>query len=906
MVQNVFKHLIGIIFLSIFMLSCDNDLHITMPQGPEGPTGKSAYEVWVEEVENDKIDWPKNQIEKEHFFLFLKGKDGKDGANGLSAYDLWIKEVEQGVNDPHNPGQIWDKNKTEKNDFWYFLTGADGKDGKNGSTPTIGGNGNWVIDGVDTGLPSRGANGKDGTQITISNNNTWIVDGTDTGIPLTGKDGKDGSVVTIGGNGNWFIDGKDTTIPARGVDGTNGSDGTNGIDGKSAYEVWVIEVMNGLADPHNTGQNWDKTKITKDDFWLYLSGKTGADGKNGTNGKDGSVITIGDNGNWVIDGVDTGKPSRGENGKDGSTPTIGGNGNWWIDGADTGKPAIGKDGQNGQNGTNGTDGRTPSVEIGGNGNWWIDGADTGKPAFGQDGQNGTNGLSAYELWKKEAETGNMDDPKNPGQKWPNTKTTVQDFWEYLKGKDGNDGANGSDGTNGTSAYELWKEEVAKGLLNPHDETGGNWPQGKTTVADFWEYLRGKDGKDGSDGQDGEAIIKGKPNVIAEYYNATLKEHVNVLDGSVLFKVYDDKGDPSPNAEVSNIPGIAGKTYLADASGTFTIPKADLPQDLSEAERTGECTVKYLKSTGQTVTEVSAPNSYVPNRMYVRISVTEAPYLAWDKPQSAQEWEYSTTNVKFLVERKSGLSGAWEVLPEGLGSLNQDIIAYELDNHTDPLSYSAASKVFSKMKLDISKAGEIKVNRPTKKVDYLSQTWQDKYLNPWDDNDHYFNVILESYYGESPHANVSIKQAPVQLMPLGKNLQGKNPGSLFLDQITGEFDLSQVDYSLFFQKSYAQSGFTYTPSLMPKADADVMKTLYVVFSKDGNASNNSTNIGTLASPQFTLLVPFYDSGVGFQSRTHLFHGFGWMGFLKNNSGTYIVESDKWHGTELPDLPITIVP
>lgn len=906
MVQNAFKHLIGIIILSFIMLSCDNDLHVIMPQGPEG---KSAYEVWVEAVMNGNIDWPKDMTEKTHFFLYLKGENGVDGKDGLSAYEVWVKEVEKGIMDPHNPGKEWDKSKTDKNDFWYYLTGADGKNGKNGSTPQIGENGNWWIDGEDTGLPSRGADGKDGSQITVSDNNTWVIDGTDTGIPMTGKDGKDGTEVYIGDNGNWFVDGKDTTIPARGKDGANGSDGTNGSNGKSAYEIWIIEVINGLEDPHNTGQNWDKSKISMDDFWYYLRGKTGADGKNGQdgqNGKDGSVISIGDNGNWWIDGADTGKPSRGENGKDGSIPEIGSNGNWWIDGVDTGKPAIGKDGENG---ANGSDGRSPSVEIGNNGNWWIDGADTGKPAFGKDGENGINGLTAYELWKKEAEKGTMDDPKNPEQKWPQDKTSESDFWEYLKGQDGKDGQSGLNGEDGESAYGLWKKEVAKGLQNPHDETGGNWPQNKTSVEDFWEYLRGKDGKDGQDGNDGETIIKGKPNIIAEYYNATLKEYVNVLDGSVLLKVYDDKGDPSPNAVVTDIPGIPGMTYISDSNGSFIILKEDLPKDLPENGRTGECTVKYKKSTGDVVTEASAPNTYIPNRMYVRISITQKPYLAWEKPSSALEWEYSTINVKFLVERRSGLSGNWEAIPVALGSLDQAIVAYELSDLNDPASYnSASSNIFYKKDLDISKIGEIKVNRPTKKVAYLSQKWQAEYMNPWDGNNHYFNVVLESYYGEKPHANVVIKQAPVQLMPIGKNLQGKNPSDSYISEISGVFDTSAVDYSLFFEKEYTQLGANYYPVLMSKEDADVTKTFFVVFSKDGNVSNNSNNIGTLANPEFTLSVPFYDSGVSFQSRTHLFHGFGWMGFLKNKGGgLYQVEAQQnWMGTELPNLDITILP
>ena len=46
-------------------------------------------------------------------------------------------------------------------------------------------------------------------------------------------------------------------------------------------------------------------------------GANGANGTNGTNGKDGSVVTVGDNGNWFIDGVDTGLAVEGKNGVDG-------------------------------------------------------------------------------------------------------------------------------------------------------------------------------------------------------------------------------------------------------------------------------------------------------------------------------------------------------------------------------------------------------------------------------------------------------------------------------------------------------------------------------------------------------------------------------------------------------------
>lgn len=87
-------------------------------------------------------------------------------------------------------------------------------------------------------------------------------------------------------------------------------------------------------------------------------------------------IEIGDNGNWFINGKDTGKSSKGENGINGtngengtsSIVTIGENGNWFINGEDTGKPSKG------------ADGTTPSIEIGDNGNWYINGEDTGKPS----------------------------------------------------------------------------------------------------------------------------------------------------------------------------------------------------------------------------------------------------------------------------------------------------------------------------------------------------------------------------------------------------------------------------------------------------------------------------------------------------------------------------------------------
>ena len=267
------------------------------PEGPEGPAGKSAYEVWVDGVNDGTIDWPKDRTDVNNFFLYLKGEDGKDGqdgADGKSAYEIWIAEVEAGLDNPKNPGTDWPKDQTDINDFWYYLTGADGKDGV---TPNIGDNGHWWVGGEDTGIDAQGpqgepgkdgedgedgqdgADGRPGSSGSMPNiyidkeTNHWIINGEDTGVSATGPQGPQGE-------------------PGSGTGGTQGPQGEPGKDGengKSAYELWVEAVTSeeGLEDPHNPGQNCDPTKTDIKDFWEYLRGEDGKDGEDGDDGKPG-------------------------------------------------------------------------------------------------------------------------------------------------------------------------------------------------------------------------------------------------------------------------------------------------------------------------------------------------------------------------------------------------------------------------------------------------------------------------------------------------------------------------------------------------------------------------------------------------------------------------------------------
>ena len=113
----------------------------------------------------------------------------------------------------------------------------------------------------------------------------FVMSGCDTGA-IFPNDNKTPFII-IGENGNWYIDGVDTGVSAQGpqgepgkngkngVDGAAGKDGVNGTDGESAYEVfikyypdytgtekdWITDVAMG-----NTcnlfGHEWDEGVVT--------------------------------------------------------------------------------------------------------------------------------------------------------------------------------------------------------------------------------------------------------------------------------------------------------------------------------------------------------------------------------------------------------------------------------------------------------------------------------------------------------------------------------------------------------------------------------------------------------------------------------------------------------------------
>ena len=144
------------VLLCTFFFSCSS-IDFELPQGPQGTNGKSAYEIWKEEVETGHINWPSTQVDLADFLVYIKGEKGDKGKDGMSAYDQWKILITQGnVTNPHDPSLIWPSSKNTEADFWDFLSGRDGE------SPHIGENGNWYIGNKDTKIKAIGKDGKDG------------------------------------------------------------------------------------------------------------------------------------------------------------------------------------------------------------------------------------------------------------------------------------------------------------------------------------------------------------------------------------------------------------------------------------------------------------------------------------------------------------------------------------------------------------------------------------------------------------------------------------------------------------------------------------------------------------------------------------------------------------------------
>lgn len=185
---------------------------------------------------------------------------------------------------------------------WKLQTNIRGPVGATGASPKIGVNGNWFIDGKDSGIPARGDNGKDGASPIIdSTTKHWFLKGVDLGVCAEGQ------TPYIGTNGNWWIGTTDTGVTA------SGSSLLPAIDPTTKH--WIVDGKDtGIIAEGHDGKTPYIDPTTK--HWFINGTDTGvvAEGVGGTINVSINTTTQ----NWEIDGVDTGIPATGPQGPAGA------------------------------------------------------------------------------------------------------------------------------------------------------------------------------------------------------------------------------------------------------------------------------------------------------------------------------------------------------------------------------------------------------------------------------------------------------------------------------------------------------------------------------------------------------------------------------------------------------------
>lgn len=482
-----------------------------------------------------------------------------------------------------------------------------------------------------------------------------------------------------------------------------------------------------------------------------------------------------------------------------------------------------------------------------------EGVDGENGSDGDDGIDGAEGKSAYALWVDYVSKGNVPHPLNANEIWPPERTSMPDFYAFLSGASGSDGQ---------SAYELWKAAVLSpnGLENPRTVEIDYWDKNKVSEGDFLEYLTGRDGLDGADGKPGPAgepganvtIQIGKYNVVAQYSLQEASEYVRWTDGSVLYKVYDKQGVLLKNAEITGMPGVDPNVkFYSDDNGEFKILKEDLPVGVEETSRFGTATVNG---------EPTAANTYVPERVAVRLHYTASPYSS-----TSSNYLY----LQFVYQRRMTANGEWEDHPTWItNQINTTIKWYKVSDPQNPKSFTDADQ-WAQTRTSSMAMKYAYLYRPIKHSDH----WQDAPVastsanSLWDGNYYNLTMVAEPYYGDVPVADKTVFLPPIQRMPILYSVTATGyapavaPASASVATMKGRWrtSASDVDYDLFYHYMSVEDGNNYKFNRMTKAEADAVKVFRVTFRQsEGDATSEIYNDvgGTLIDPTFTISKHIY--------------------------------------------------
>ena len=231
---------------------------------------------------------------------------GTDGKEGVSISRIYLVSSEGNIDYyriEFNNGSIFDFHITNG------INGADGTAGADGKTPYIGENGNWWIGDEDTGIKSQGEKGE------VGNDGNGIV-----------------SIEEVSGDDNYlwyritFTDGTDFVYSVKqGQVGPQGPQGEPGKDGVSVVSIAKTD-SEGLVDTYTITYSDGHTST-----FTVTNGQNGSDGATGPQGPQGEqgiqgvpgvdghtpVITISDDGYWVVDGEKTSTLAQGPKGDQG-------------------------------------------------------------------------------------------------------------------------------------------------------------------------------------------------------------------------------------------------------------------------------------------------------------------------------------------------------------------------------------------------------------------------------------------------------------------------------------------------------------------------------------------------------------------------------------------------------------
>lgn len=502
----------------------------------------------------------------------LKGADGDPGADGEPGV-----AGKDGVSPTVSTSEIDGGTRVTITDGTgeHTFDVMNGLDGGEAATPEIGDNGNWFINGEDTGKPSRGETGADGTPGDKGDPGADGADGFSPTVQVTDGDGTHTVTITDKDGDHSFtindgVDGEPGEKGADGEPGKNGEDGAPGADGKD-----------GVSPTVKTDSISGGTRVTI----TNAEGEHTFDVLNGKDGGEAATPEIGENGNWFINGEDTGKPSRG------------------ADGADGAKGDPGEDGAPGENGTDGKDGVSPTVEtstIEGGTHVVITDA-SGAHEF--DVMNGTDGADGND--------------GAPG----------------VDGKDGADGAKGEPGADGADGFSP-TVQVTDGdgthTVTITDKDGAH----VFTINDGKNGADGQDGAPGADGKDGADGAKGDPGDPgtdgADGFSPTVSvsdieggHHVVITDkdGAHEFDIMDGQDATGVTPEKFTLPSSA--LYYLFQSSSFPLGKSgsdyawilcgtssSFNVDAELTAETGDVMLKFTTSADQgTGNAVSFGSSY---------------------------------------------------------------------------------------------------------------------------------------------------------------------------------------------------------------------------------------------------------------------------------------------------------